>query len=195
MFRMKSKFQAAIILVSVLMALTHFAHAQTQYKALNDSKITVNGTSTLHDWSMEAGTFDCTVSIIENTTDFKNIDEATFFLQVENLKSDKDGLNKRAYKSLKTKDISFFSTFFEIAQISSEKASGSITGMLTIAGITKEISFPFEARLLNENKIECDAIYKINMTDYGIDPPTFMLGTLKTGQEVDIKMHLIFEKE
>jgi polyisoprenoid-binding protein YceI len=194
MLRIKSRYHTAMLVI-VLMASVNFANAQTQYKALNDSKITVTGTSTLHDWYMEADTFDCTVSIIENTKDFKKIDKVIFFLQVENLKSDRNGLNERAYKALKMNEIRFFSTSFENVQTSSEKASGSVTGMLTIAGITKEVSFPFEARLLSENKIECDAIYKINMNDYGIDPPTFMLGALKTGQEVDITMHLIFGNE
>jgi hypothetical protein len=194
MLRIKSKSHTAMLVI-VLMASLDFAHAQTQYKALNNSKITVNGTSTLHDWYMEANTFDCTVSIIENTKDFKNIDQVTFFLQVENLKSDKNGLNERAYKALKMNEIRFFSTSFENVQTSSEKAGGSVIGMLTIAGITKEVSFPFEARLLAENKIECDATYKINMNDYEINPPTFMLGTLKTDQEVDITMHLIFGNE
>jgi hypothetical protein len=165
-------------------------YAQTQYKNANGSKIIVNGTSTLHDWDMIAETFECTLSIIENVKDFKKIDNVTFYLQVENLKSDKEGLNERAYKALKTNKIEFHSTSFENVQTSSETAGGTVYGLLTIAGTTSEVSFPFKGKVSSENKIECDATYKINMNDFGIDPPTYMLGVIKTGQDVDITMHL-----
>ena len=34
----------------------------------------------------------------------------------------------------------------------------------------------------------------LKMSDFGIDPPTAMMGTLKTGNEVVIKYNLEFEK-
>ena len=74
-------------------------------------------------------------------------------------------------------------------------AAGTVYGVLAIAGTAKEVSFPFKGKVSGENEIECDTTYKINMTDYGIDPPTYMLGVIKTGQEVDITIHLKLQTE
>jgi polyisoprenoid-binding protein YceI len=187
MLNWKKSFIASLGLICLAASSTLFA--QNLFKNTPDSKIIVRGTSTLHNWSMETQIFDCTVSVNEILNDQALVDQIAFSLQVENLKSDISGLNKNAYKALKTDEIQFHSTQSDPVQISANQVSGTIAGDLTVAGTTRPISFPFEGKINNENELETLIIYKINMKDYNIKPPTFF-GILKTGANIEVIIQL-----
>jgi len=194
MFNNKLKFRVFVLGLSLYLSVNAL-FAEQSLRNARDSKIIVKGTSTLHDWSMEAETFDCIVSIDEGASEGPIVNQISFSLMVENLKSDKAALDKNAYKALKTEEIQFRSTSLESLNISTEQVSGIITGDLTIAGSTKTVSFPFEGGINAGQGMECYAVYKINMKDFGIDPPVFMLGTLKTGAEVDVIIQLNLQNQ
>ncbi len=164
--------------------------SQIQFKNGPESKITVKGTSTLHDWSMESQKFDCNVYLSQASWEGAIVDRISFSLQVDNLKSDKAALDKNAYKALKTNEIQFHSTLLDTLQFSANQVKGNIVGDLTIAGTTRPVSFPFEGKIQNETTMESTAICKINMKDFGVKPPSFMLGAMKTGAEVEIIIHM-----
>jgi hypothetical protein len=45
-----------------------------------------------------------------------------------------------------------------------------------------------------DNTITCVGEKKIQLTDYGIKPPTFMLGTMKVTNDLTIQFNLIYKK-
>lgn len=113
---MKKNFNRVLVLIAIcLVAFSHFQHSQSIYK-INDPKdinLNLSGTSSLHNWAMNTSTF-----AGEAQFDFKpgNYNQLTilkssiFSLVVLDLKSDEKGLDKNAYKALKTdryKDIFF----------------------------------------------------------------------------------------
>jgi hypothetical protein len=46
------------------------------------------------------------------------------------------------------------------------------------------------ASRLSEGKVTAEGEQTLLMTDFGIKPPSFMLGTLKVGNEVKVKFNL-----
>ncbi|HRI79398.1 MAG TPA: YceI family protein, partial [Cyclobacteriaceae bacterium] len=107
-------------------------------------------------------------------------------LNPESLKSGKGSMDKNAYSSLKTdkfKAITFSMT-------SNKMESGKIvcTGNLTVAGVTQKIDLEVTSTVQPDNSIQCKGEKKIKMTDYKVDPPTFMMGTIKTGDEITISL-------
>jgi polyisoprenoid-binding protein YceI len=64
------------------------------------------------------------------------------------------------------------------------------TGTLTISGTEKVINMKINAERLSDGKATAQAEQAILMTDFGIKPPSFMLGTLKVGNEVKVKFNL-----
>jgi len=66
-------------------------------------------------------------------------------------------------------------------------------GALTIAGCTMVVTIPVKAEI-NENKMVCTGEITFKMTDFKVDPPTALLGTVKTGDQITIKFKTEFKK-
>ena len=61
-------------------------------------------------------------------------------------------------------------------------------------GKTKDITLQFKISNSNQNQINVTGETKLKMSDFGIDPPTAMLATLKTGDDITIKYNIILQK-
>lgn len=152
----------------------------------------VSGTSTLHDWNMVSEKGMGFLILESSGTKQSTFAAAEVSFKAETLESGKNGMNKNAYKALKTKqyeDISFEFDEFE----STVDGKGFVYGYLTIAGFTKSVTFEMTyAR--EKNKIAVEAKGHILLTDFQIDPPTALLGTIKTGDELIIEVKAQFKK-
>jgi hypothetical protein len=60
-----------------------------------------------------------------------------------------------------------------------------------MAGTTKNIDMTVKAKILPNGDIQLIGSKKINMTEFGMKPPTAVLGTIKVGPEVTINFDLI----
>lgn len=102
-------------------------------------------------------------------------------------KSDHLAMDKNAHSSLNTeehKSITFDLTSATIAQTKIQ-----CTGNLTIARVTKELG-DVEYKVRPDDGLLCTGSKKINMSDFEVDPPTFMFGTVKTGDEITVKFSI-----
>jgi hypothetical protein len=64
------------------------------------------------------------------------------------------------------------------------------TGTLVISGQEKVISMKINAERLSDGKATAQGEESVLMTDFGIQPPSFMFGTLKVGNEIKVKFNL-----
>ena len=69
----------------------------------------------------------------------------------------------------------------------------TIAGNLDLAGTSQPIEVTASYFVLEDGSLNVVGIQEINMRDYGINPPTAMMGTLKTGEIVNVEFDLIFE--
>ncbi len=95
------------LLLLICMTASSVMYAQGNYK-LNSGATTsmkLSGTSSLHKWSMNSNTFNGNAQFNftpEDAGKLTSLESLSFTLQVLTLKSDKKGLDKNAYKALKT---------------------------------------------------------------------------------------------
>jgi polyisoprenoid-binding protein YceI len=200
---MKKNIRQSINLIALFMiGSMQIMHAQSTYKIeeTKDIDMKLSGTSTLHNWTMNA----------QNTTGeaqfgFKGTSESqlstlkslTFSLIVEDLKSGEKGLDKNAYKALKTdqyKDIDYKLTSATIMPEKDGKYLIKTQGKLTIAGVTREIAMDVFAVVNKDGSITCTGSDKLKMTDYQVKPPKFMLGAMKTGDDITLNYTLVYKK-
>jgi len=158
------------------------AAGQVNYK--QTGAITIAGTSTMHDWTMTSkeASYSAGFEIGADGTPTK-LNTVTLTVPAESLKSGKGAMDNNAYKALKTdknKQITF--------QLISSKITGktiTCTGDLTIAGTTKPVDVEVTWEIKNGNMV-CKGSKKIKMTDYKVEPPSFMFGTVNTGDEITV---------
>lgn len=144
-------------------------------------KTTVAGTSTLHDWTMtsQQGTFSGTVA-------GNAINDIKYTLNSKTLKSGKSAMDNNAYKAMqadKFPSISFVATSVNIGK-------GTITGKLSVTNVTKTVSFPVTVTKTG-NAYSIVGTESIKMTEYGVTPPSFMMNTVKTGDQIKITVNVV----
>ena len=165
-----------------------------------DADIKVLGTSNLHNWTMEAKGISCSAKfnfLPGNTNQPGSLTALTLSVPVQDLKSGESGMDSRAYTALKAKQ--FNAIVFELTSatlVPAQKNQFQIKskGNLSIAGVTKPVTMDAACLVNTDGTISCSGSAKLKMTDYQIKPPTFMLGALKTGDDLTIDFTLVVKK-
>ena len=188
-----------IILTGLLVLSLQAAVAQEKFRLdEKNSEITVSGTSSVHDWEMNTTAMKASIqlSIEENSiSDIVNVD---FSMPTEKLKSDNNIMDKKSWDALKSDKHEAIR--FDLSRVTGFSAngdsfSGTASGNLFIAGKSRPVNIPFTGNIKTGNTITVTGAKKINMKDYNIAPPTAMLGTLKTGEEVTVNFKMDFVAE
>jgi polyisoprenoid-binding protein YceI len=187
----------SFLLISTL-AILFVAEVQAQefYKLqTNNSKLVVTGTSTIHDWEMEATDFYAeTLLKIEGNT-VSEISQIEFNSPVEGLQSGKRVMDSKAHDALKEKkfpEVKF--VLNKNGEVNFSGNNGKVTGLLTIAGKTKEVQLNVDLDVLSAQQFKVSGQAPVKMSDFGIDPPTAVMGTIKTGDDVVVKFDFEFNR-
>ncbi|RXG11669.1 YceI-like domain-containing protein [Leeuwenhoekiella aestuarii] len=189
-----------IVLILMLINVP-FLNAQETFTIEKTRQIDMrlNGSSTLHDWEMDAKKSNGEARFTFDTNDgntLKSLDALTFNLEVLNLKSDSKGLDKNAYKALKSDTYKEIHYILSSSQIAPEKGGYLLQtkGKLTVAGVTKDIVMNLHLVVHSPNAISCKGEYQLNMTDYNVEPPSFMMGLMKTDEDLTLGFDVIYSK-
>jgi len=167
---------------------------QTNYRQVAGSQIKVTGTSNLHDWDMVATNFTLAATIKTAGGQLQDLTALSFVLPVNNLKSNEDLLNTRAYNALKAEQFDKITFKLTKATIIPQQKIIKATGNLTISGVTNPVELQTNYVVNADESITCKGSQTIKMSDYKIKAPTFMMGALKTGDVVTIDMLLKLKK-
>ncbi|MEJ7779602.1 MAG: YceI family protein [Daejeonella sp.] len=169
------------------------AQPQTSFKMSSGSKITVTGTSNIHAWTMTASSFNSDGILTLEGQQLRDLQSLSFSLPVTNLKSKEDLMDTRAYKALKGDQFSRITFKLTEATVIPSQKLIKATGNLTIAGKTNLVTIHSNYSLSGD-EITFKGSRSIKMNDYGIKAPSFMLGALKTGNDVTIDILLKLKK-
>jgi polyisoprenoid-binding protein YceI len=174
----------------------------TQYILDESSTMVITGTSTIHDWEADVEEFNLSVSLNPGLPDQQNpkasVSSLALTVPVQSIESGKGSMNRKIYGALQEEEhpeIMFNLTSAERADTvqSAESFSLGLKGNLNVAGTVKEISFPVKGTRVGENGYRFEGSYGLNMKDYDIDPPSAIFGTIKSGEEVEIKFNVLLK--
>lgn len=182
---------AAILILSL--PLVSFSQAKAEL-VLPESKISVRGTSNLHDWEVGFAKYDVKFSLSNTVSGKLSIDNVKAVFSGASVTSDNSIMTNKARSALVARndsDIVFVSDGVENVIINDGKIAGTMKGKLELAGTSRPIAFSFSGNI-NGDRIHIIGSEELNMADYGIKPPTALLGTLKTGEKVTVELQLSF---
>jgi polyisoprenoid-binding protein YceI len=152
----------------------------------------IEGTSSLHDWDMKVEKFNCDLSLIigNPSITIENVNFTGVSSTISSHNSIMDSKTRSALKADKYPEIKFTMTSPLKIVAQGNSFSGSATGELNIAGKARTVNLPFSGKKISDNTINISGAKKIDMTEYGINPPTAIFGTLKTGKDVIVSFEI-----
>lgn len=189
---------SALLTLFVLICSSSYPLLAQSYPVSNPgSSLTLRGTSNVHDWKAEANRFRGYIFVIKEENTLKGVEKLEFRVFTESLKSEKDKLTANMHEALKTGEYPFITynldNVKELSCSSQNSCTLKTTGSLTVSGVTKKIDLFFD---VSHSKDEIILTGKTNllMTDFNIEPPTALLGLLKTDNEVTVDFKAVFRK-
>lgn len=190
-----------ISLAIIVLFLPVMASAQSANYTLNEnSTMIIKGTSTIHDWEADVEQMDIDIALdptkLQQDPVANPVESFSISVPVESIESGKGGMNRKIYGALKKDDhpqIKFELKSAELMDAAANTGSFKLnsTGMLTIKGNSREVTFPVQATKVDENGYRFEGSYNMNMKDYEVDPPSAMFGTIKSGEEVEIVFNIL----
>lgn len=172
--------------------------SQTKFSAKSNISMSVSGTSTMHDWVMKSSTGECTVTFVMDASgNITGVSQMNISIPSKALKSGKGGMDKNAYKALKTDNNPNITATLKSANVTTkDNKNYTVKSIikLTIAGKTLETDLVAQVKKINDNSISVKAEKPLAMKDYDVDPPSFMLGAVKTGNEVVLNFDFILNQ-
>lgn len=165
---------------------------------LPDSRIQISGDSTLRKFSAIASEIDLTGKAKEKPDLSSNLPwtpvVVEMLLFVKNLKSGNKKLDDHMHENLKAgkfPKIQLRLSAFNFSYNADNKVTTvAATGALTVVGVSKPIELIATITTVGKN-LRIKGSKTILMSDFGIVPPTMMLGTLKTRDEIEISFDMI----
>jgi polyisoprenoid-binding protein YceI len=186
-----------VILFLLVLTVFNLSAQTTSFQSIPaTSNVKVNGSSNLHDWTMENNRLTAGATFTFKDGKLNDMTALNVILKVRDLKSKEDLLNSRAYQAMKADQYTTIN--FKLSSASAIPLSnGHFTiktyGKLQIAGTTKEVILYADAVQNSDKTINCVGSEKIKMSDYGIKPPTFIFGALRVVDDVTIIFNIKFK--
>jgi polyisoprenoid-binding protein YceI len=165
----------------------------------NTTEVTIKGTSTLHEWTMAGSTINGSIETDPTTWRVAGdkLARAVVSIPVATIKSEHkkmDALMQEALKAKTNPEIRYEVTAASVPKVTSDGFVVRTNGKLTIAGTTRDVAMDVTAKRIDDEQYSLHGSVPVRMPDYGIKPPTAMLGTIKTGADVTVTFRWVVGK-
>lgn len=176
------------VIAGLLLLTTSVVFAQKAY-TLKSHKMSVDGTSSLHDWTSDVTKVVWAGKITAEGSSVKAISDVTLNIQVTDIKSEKGGMmDDKTYEAFKSEK--FPTITFKLTSATVTGTNVKANGTLTMAGVTKNIVMNVETKVLADGSVHLSGSQVVNMKDYSMTPPKAVMGTIKVGEKVTVLFEL-----
>jgi hypothetical protein len=177
--------------VAGFVAVSAFTAAPRNLSLGKDSRLWIEGTSTVRSYKCTASKLDVAAFGEPSAAPAEIVKSASLVVPVAQLDCGNKTMNEHMRKALKAEQnpqISWKMTSYDV-----QGASVTVDGKLTIAG--KENAIQLKGTGTADNGvIRFKGSKQFKMTEYGVKPPTLMLGTMKVGDPVTVSFDLVLSE-
>lgn len=125
-------------------------------------------------------------------------DKAALLLRTSGLDCDNELMNEDLRKTMKADQYPFIVVSLESVKIINgslknigESAMLKAEALFTITNVRRKVILDVKARRESENQFRFTSTVSIQMTDYGIEPPSVLLGLIKVRDNISLNFDLI----
>ena len=177
------------LFVGIMFTTASVVKAQSLKIVPQNSTVTILGTSSIHDWESKVEHVNGDL-VLSNS---KQIQSLVVKIAVRSIKSGKGLMDSKTYEAFnadKNPTITFQLAEATPLRITGKDIEATLTGNLTMAGVTKRISFKTTGKVIAESEYQFKGSIPLKMSDFKMKPPTAMLGAMKTGDAITIKFEV-----
>ncbi|HEX6534712.1 MAG TPA: YceI family protein [Gemmatimonadaceae bacterium] len=167
-----------------------------------ESRIWFDGTATLHGFTCTAGEFAAEVqpaAAHQDSTSRRPVQRrGTLTIPVRRLECGDGKMEKSMRKALRADenpDIRFELVEYDLARQSDDSATVRADGTLELAGETRSVSLVVGAKRRADGAVRLTGSRALYMTDFGITPPTGLLGLIKAGNRIVVRFDVVVPAE
>ncbi len=193
----------AVLTATALFAASVTAGEMVRYKARPlGSKVTIAGTSTIHDWTMDgqliggflevsAGVvFDQSKTTLPGLTGGKLDARVEATIPVSSMKGQWQGMDEPMQDAMNAKEypniqFKLFALTCKEPHVAGTPLEFEAKGELSLHGVTNTISLPVSIESVDKSRLKVVGKIPLKMTDFKVQPPV-KLGVFRTGDEVTI---------
>jgi polyisoprenoid-binding protein YceI len=199
----------AAVAATVLAISLSVSAEPVRYQAVPGSKVKIDGTSTVHDWTVEGGIIGGYIEFesdnpfegAKSAADLKVTPKVEVSIPVRSLKSGKKLMDEIMHDTLKVKEADKIKYVLKEMKPKEGKAGEGLQfdtkGELTVAGVTKPIDMVVTMTPIEGNKLKSTGSKDLKMSDFGMKAPApaIGLGLIKTADEVKITFEWLTAKK
>lgn len=165
---------------------------------LKPTKAVIKGSSSLHDW-------ESAITQMEGKGSFETKDDALVAVKDVVIKIAVKGIKSKEGKKMDNKTYETFNadknpyiTYTLSNAVVKVNASSAVTleaaGKLTMAGNTQSTPLSATGKKLPNGDLQLSFSKKLKMTDFKMEPPVMLLGTIKVGDEITVDFDFVLER-
>jgi polyisoprenoid-binding protein YceI len=194
---MRPTFSHLAIVTAALTLIAATPHPAGTLRLREGSRLWFDGTSTVRSWSCTADKIDAAIQssdadVVGAVLDGKKVPGTVQVdFPVARLECKNGTMNEHMRKALKATEhttIRFALDTYELTR--SSAVAGALQGTLQMSGQTLPITVPVQFLPAPNGALRVTGKVPVKMTDWGIKPPTLMLGTMKVGPTVTVNFDL-----
>ncbi|MDB4887784.1 MAG: YceI family protein [Gemmatimonadetes bacterium] len=164
-----------------------------------DSRIWVEGTSSMKSWSCAAGDVNATIdgsptAVAQVAAGEKGVRTVRVNIPADKIDCHNGTMNEHMKKALKVSEfqsIDFKMTSYDVSR-GADASAGTLKGTLTLGGVQKSISIAAQGRA-EGGALHVTGSYDLSMKDYDLTPPSLMFGRIKVRDTVTVKFDLLLK--
>jgi polyisoprenoid-binding protein YceI len=166
-----------------------------------ESRLTISGTSTVRAFQCQASSFDAKVesagngAVVAVLGGEKAVSSVVVTVPVEKLDCRNSTMNEHMRKALKASEnptVVFKVTTYDLAK-SADGITVTLNGTLTLGGVEKPITVNALAKAGENGTLLVSGTREVRMTEYGLKPPTLMLGTMRVDERIKVGFDVILK--
>ena len=166
-----------------------------------ESRLWVSGTSTVRAFQCQAGAFDAKIestgadAVAAVLAGEKAVSTIEVTVPAEKLDCRNGTMNEHMRKALKAKEfptVVFRATSYDLAR-TSDSVAVTLNGSLTLGGVEKPITVKAVAKPGDNGTLVVSGTREVRMTEFGLKPPTLMLGTMKVDEKITVGFEVVLK--
>lgn len=189
----------SILLAAALLAPIAATSPRAGFVVLPQSKLWVDGTSSVRGFSCKATDFNVDLDAGPGLTSAvlagqKAVKTVAVTVPTAKLDCGNGTMNdhmREAIKASENPTIQFKLTGYDIATKGADSVSGTLTGTLSLGGATRSVEIPVVARDKGDGTLDVTGAYPLSLKTFDLKAPSLFFGRMKVSDMVKVNFDIL----